>query len=243
MKRVLVIAVFLGGTLNAFAQNEAPEIPPKIIPEYHFNLAYASGLSSDVQHLEVGLNKDLVNVLSNKLRLGLGVRIGVQDNKDMGFTSAHASIKGNESHLDTLLFDRVQSGAFNFYFNGEYHVSKHVSFGTTLDLLGISTGIKSDATYAPGATSQAYGYYRVEEVEAYPTASNAFSLGNSKGCLNAQLYAKIALSRKVAIRVGMSYLYQEFSTDNGYGAFSSYRFENNNVAFFGGVTFHRFDEK
>lgn len=243
MKRIFAITICLFGFGAIMAQNEAPEIPLKIIPEYHFNLAYANGQSSSIQHIELGLNKDLINVLDNKLRLGLGVRMGIQDNKNISFTSAHASIKGNENHLDTLSLDRVQSAAFNFYFNGEYHVSKHISFGTTLDLLGISAGVKTEGEYLPGATSQEFGYYALPEVEAYPTPSNAFSLGNSKGCLNAQLYAKIALSRKVALRLGVSYLYQEFSTDHGYGAFKSYRFENNGMAFFGGFTFNRFDEK
>ena len=156
MKRFTAILVCFLGFGAAMAQNEAPEIPPKIIPEYHFNLAYARSFSdTKIQHVELGLNKDLINVFNNKLRLGLGVRIGIQDNQYPVFTSAHASIKGDKNNHDTLfLLDRVQSAAFNFYFNGEYHVAKHSSFGLTLDLLGVSGGLKSDAVYIPGPTSE-----------------------------------------------------------------------------------------
>jgi hypothetical protein len=227
----------------SYGQNEAPEIPLKIIPEYHFNLSYTTVLEDDIQHAEIGLNKDLINVLDNKLRLGLGVRVGIQDNQNISFTSAHASIKKNEEHRDTLFHGRVQSAAFNFYFNGEYHLSKHISFGLNLDLLGISTGSKTDADYKPGVTSQNNLYYPIDEVESVSTAANAFSLGNSKGCLNAQVYAKVALSRKVAFRLGAAYLFQEFSTTEGYGAFNSYRYEYNTVGIFAGFTFNRFNEK
>lgn len=216
MIRIIAIAICFLGFQAVTAQNEAPEIPPKIIPEYHFNLAYATNIKPEgIQHIEVGLNKDLVNVFNNKLRLGLGVRLGIQDSKNPVFTSAHASIKGDADNLDTLFADRVQSAGFNFYFNGEYIFAKHQSFGLTLDLLGISAGLNYDAVYLPGVTSRQYGYYTVQDVEMYPTASNAFSFGNAKGNLNTQLYYRIELSRKLSFRIGASYLYQEFSTDEG----------------------------
>ena len=232
----------LTGSLS-FGQNEAPEIPPKIIPDYHFNLSYTSVQSADIQHAEIGLNKDLFMLMSNKLRLGLGLRAGIQDNQNIAFTSAHASIKDNPNNLDTLFHSRVQSAAFNLYFNGEYALSKHVTFGLNLDLLGISTGLATDADYSPGATSQAYGYYAIDDVESIPTAANAFSFGNSKGALNTQLYVKLRVTRKVALRLGGAYLFQEFSTENGYGAFKSYRYEYNSIGYFVGLTFNRFNEK
>jgi hypothetical protein len=242
LTRYIVIALCSLISSISLGQNEAPEIPPKIIPEYHFNLAY-TGVVNDVEHIEVGLNKDLINLASNNLRLGLGIRMGLQDSKPKNYTSAHTDIKGIDDHLDTLQLGRVQSVSFNMYFNGEYFVSKHISFGMAVDLLGISTGLTYEGDYAPGVTSQEYRYFPTEEVEAKPTESNAFWFGNSKGCLNTQLYTRIPLSRKVSMRLGVSYLFQEFSTELGYGAFKSYRFENNNLAFFAGITFNRFDEK
>ncbi|MFT5723714.1 MAG: hypothetical protein ACI9JN_000831 [Bacteroidia bacterium] len=243
MKRIIAIAICTCLVHLAFSQNEAPEIPPKVIPEYHFNLSYTFVHPESIQHLEIGLNKDIINLYSNKVRLGLGVRAGIQDNFNVDFTSAHSSIKDNANNRDTLYHKRLQSASFNLYFNGEYHVSKHVSFGLNLDVLGVSTGLKTDATYRPGITSQQLGYTVVDDVETQPTAANAFSFGNSKGSLNTQLYAKIELSRKVAFRAGIGYLFQEFSTEKGYGANNSYRFEYNTAAFFAGITFHRFDEK
>ena len=243
MKYVYSILALVLTSVVSFCQNEAPEIPPKLIPDYHFNLSYTAVSNTAIQHAEIGLNKDLFTLMSNKVRLGLGLRAGIQDNKDISFTSAHGAIKGNANHHDTLFHSRVQSAAFNLYFNGEYHLSKHVAFGLNLDLLGITTGLSTDANYIPGSTSEEYGYYAVEDVESIPTAANAFSFGDSKGGLNTQLYVKLALSRKVAFRAGVSYLFQEYSTELGYGAFKSYRYEYNTIGYHVGFTFNRFNEK
>ena len=225
------------------AQNEPPEIELKTIPDYRFNLSYARNANEGVQHVELGLNKDIINVYQEKVRLGFGVRLGLQDNRDVRFTTAHATIKDKEANIDTLILDVGQSGAVNLYLNAEYQILKKLSVGVNLDLLGTSFGAEEKGVYRPGTMSQGGGYQAEAEVVASPTSANAFSMGNSKGGLNSQLYVRFEPARRFGIRAGLAYLFQEYSTARAFGSFSSYRYENNVPAFFIGVTFNRIEEK
>lgn len=230
-------------SFGAIAQNEPPEIELKTIPEYHVNLSYGWNTSEGIQHVELGLNKDLFNFKDDKIRIGFGVRMGVQDNAKRSYTTAHPTIKDNAADIDSIYLDKAVSVALNFYLNAEYYLTDKISVGGNMDLLGISMGPDYDAGYMPGTTSIQKGWVAENKVNAFATRANAFSFGNSKGCLNSQLYVRAEPFRKVSFRFGLAYLFQEFSTDRSFGAYSAYRFENNKMALFAGVTFNRFDEK
>ncbi len=243
MLKYIYISLFLGLSFLSQAQNEPPAEVLKAIPDYRFNLSYAWSPTDAVRHVELGLNKDIINLRENKLRLGLGVRMGIQDNQNISFTTAHPTLKSSDATIDTLFNDRVLSVAFNFYANGEYFLLKNLSVGINLDLLGVSTGGDSKAFYRPGAHSKANGFIAESGITSFPTKANAFSSGNSKGSLNSQLYVRYEPFRRVGIRAGFAYLFQEFSTEQTLGSNSAYRYENNGMAFFVGITFNRIQEK
>ncbi|MBO6517422.1 MAG: hypothetical protein JJ975_12815 [Bacteroidia bacterium] len=243
MRRLFLISLLVGLLTNVQAQNEPPETVLKKIPDYRFNVSYAWRPSQPIQHLEIGLNKDLLNLKQDQIRLGLGVRAGIQDNNGVPFTTAHADLKKSDGNIDTLSLDRVQSFAFNFYANAEYYLMEKLSVGMNLDLLGFTAGQEFDGTFLPGSASRQAGHTSDNTVTAFPTSSNAYSSQNSKGSLNAQLFVRFEPFRRVGLRGGFSYLFQEFSTENGYGANEAYRFENNGLGFFIGVTFNRIEEK
>jgi hypothetical protein len=224
-------------------QNEPPADEVKLLPEYRFNLGYAQDIPGNTRQLEVGLYRDLLNIKQNKYHLGMGIRMGVQQNNELAFTTAHPDLKSTDNKVDTLYIDQAISVGFNFFVNAEYQWTKSIAFGANLDILGWSVGTTEDRTYSPGTTSIQEGHSKDETASAYPTQANAFSFGNSKGCLNSQLYVKFNVSRKVGIRLGMAYLFQEYSTERTWGEFNAYRFEHNGPAFFAGLTFNRFDEK
>lgn len=243
MTRFFNIFLLVALSSFAFGQNEPKEIPLKAFPEYRFNVSYAEGLSASVRNLEIGLNTELLKFKQDNLIFGMGVRAGIQDYNKVTFTTAHANIKSQENDRDSLYFNRVQSMALNLSANVEYKLIPKLWVGGSLDLLGISLGLDSDAEFRPGVTSQQLGYFSESITDAHPTSANAFSFGNAKGCLNSQVYVRVEFSRKVNLRAGLAYLYQEFSTEDGYGAYSAYRYQNNNLAFFAGLTFNRFNEK
>lgn len=242
MLKVFSIALLLGISSLSMGQNEPPPEEFKTIPDYRFNVGYA-WKGQGIRHLELGLNKDLLDYNQEKLRFGLGVRIGTQQNQNVSFTTAHPSIKKNEANVDTLFHENVVSVAGNFYANLEYYILKKLSVGVNLDLLGISTGSNTNGTFVPGDASHQRGYESDNKAKSFPTQANAFSMGNSKGCLNSQLFVRYEPFRRFGIRAGFSYLFQEFSTEQTYGFFDAYRYENNTPAFFIGVTFNRIDEK
>ena len=240
---MVYIALLLGLSSQAFGQNEPPPDEVKLIPEYRFNLGYAQDIPGNVRQLEIGLYRDLLNIKQNKYHLGMGVRMGVQQNNEGYFTTAHADLKSADNKIDSLYIDHAISVGFNFFVNAEYQWTKRIAFGGNLDILGWSTGTTQSHSFLPGTTSMEEGHMKDESAKAYPTQANAFSFGNSKGCLNSQLYVKFNLGRKVGLRLGLAYLFQEYSTERTWGEFSAYRFENNGAAFFAGLTFNRFDEK
>ncbi|MCB9263145.1 MAG: hypothetical protein H6607_12290 [Flavobacteriales bacterium] len=231
-------------SVAGFAQNDPPKKEPlKIIPEYRFNISYAKNLDVGVQHLETGFTTDLLNIFDKKLRFGFGVRMGAQYNQNLDFTTAHANLKSTPSSVDTMHISNAASVAFNLYGNVEFALRKRIAIGVNVDFIGISTGLKAKGQFKPGKESTNQGFEIKNNVEIYPTAANAFTLYNSKGCLYNQAYIRIEPSRKFGIRLGLAYLNQEFSTNESVGVHNAYRFEYNTWGFMAGITFNNFNEK
>lgn len=213
------------------------------IAEYRFNASLAKSIKPGVLHLELGLNKDLFNFLDNDLRLGFGVRLGVQDNNNLSYTSARKAYKKDDNLVDTMVFGRTQVLSFNFNAQAEYYLKKWLAAGLAVDLIGISTGVETNAAYHPGKESTTSGYKSLSEVKTRPTSANAFSLADQKGTLNTQLFLRLEPNKNFAFRIGFACLMNEFSTELTYGSRGQYRFENNVGAYFLGVSFNKFDNK
>lgn len=214
-----------------------------MIADYHVNVAFSKSVQPGVAHLELGMNKDLFNFMDNKLRLGFGVRVGVQDNQQVTFTTARKALKDSESNIDSLYYDQVQGFSFNFYANGEYYLKSWLSVGLNTDILGITTGFEKDATYSPGMASAQSGASRDIFATARPTAANAFSFGDQKGMLMSQLFVRFEPSKQISFKLGYSILMAEYSTVESYGGNTQYRFENHSGAFAFGISFNKFDNK
>lgn len=243
MLRWLSIILIVGLSFGVEAQNEPADIPEKTIPEYRFNIGYGQSLEGNTQFANITLHKDLLNFKDEKILIGMGLRGFITDAKDIGFTTAHADIKKNINDVDTMMTDRVQAGSLNLFLNAEYKLTKRIYVGGTLDFIGFSGGLDYDGDYRPGPTSQADNHLAQNNITLYPTAANAFGLRNAKGTLHSGVFVRLQVHRKVGIRLGLSHVTQEFSTDLGYGSNQAYRFKNHSWAYMASLCFNRFDEK
>jgi len=233
VRRVTYLIVILFLAESSFGQR---------IADYRFNLGFTKA-EKGVSHAELGFNRDLFNFLDNDLRLGFGVRLGVQDNVDITFLTARDDLKDRSEAIDTLRFDRVQSASFNLYAQAEYYVLSWLSGGVNLDLVGITAGSEVEGRYGPGAESISSGYIAETDVNSRPTKANAFSFGSQKGSLVSQIYARFEPSEQIAIKLGYSFVLTEYSTLETKGANQQFRFENNTGGVFIGLSFNKFDNK
>ena len=243
MLRWLPIFFLFGMSFGVKAQNEPTDVPEKTIPEYRFNVGYGQSLEGNTQFANLTLHKDLLNFKEEKILIGMGLRGFITDTKNVGFTTAHADIKKNASDVDTMLVKRVQAGSINLFLNAEYKLTKRIYVGGTLDFIGFSGGLDYEGDFKPGPTSQSDNHLAQNTIDIYPTAANAFGLRNAKGTLQAGVFVRLQVHRKVGIGLGLSHVTQEFSTDLGYGSNQAYRFENRSWAYMASLCFNRFDEK
>jgi hypothetical protein len=212
------------------------------IADYRFNLGFTKA-GGGVMNVELGLNRDLFNFYDNDLRLGFGVRMGLQNNKDVTFASAGKEWKEKDNTIDYITFEQIQSMSFNLYAQAEYYVKPKLSGGINLDLLGISTGPTKNGNYRPGVTSMLEGFKAKSNVEAKATQANAFSFSNSKGSLVSQVYGRFEPNKHIAFKIGYAFVLSEISTVETQGNGGQFRFENNTGGVFFGFSYNKFDNK
>ncbi|MFT4521226.1 MAG: hypothetical protein ACI8ZN_000153 [Bacteroidia bacterium] len=215
----------------------------KEVADYRFDVQYGQASKKSPKYATLGLSKDLFNVFDNKLRLGMGIRIGLYHNVESNYTTADKGLKKLDSQIDTLFFSNAQAASINFNIKVEYYLIPKVAVGVQFDILGISEGFEQKSTYLPGKDSRDAGFVRVDNVKNRPTKSNAFSTTNAKGSLLNQVFIRFEPTRKFSIMAGISILTQEISSKGQYGSNSQYRFERLDNMLFVGLSFGRFDEK
>jgi long-subunit fatty acid transport protein len=142
---------------------------------------------------------------SKKIEAGLGARFTTYIGSAQYFSSAPASLAGDEKKSDSLLLQSPQINALNLAIHLGYKFSPKFSAGFTIDAVGFSFGSQKNGVYINGNAGQT--------VNAKPTLFNVLLIGNNdRGSLNSEFFVRYFFSEKLALKIAYQYLFVEYTT-------------------------------
>jgi len=165
---------------------------------------------SFVHYWQVGKKK--------KLQLGIGGRLTSSFATDKYFTTANAKLTSGKTgpgvlfaddipaNIDSFFVGKTQINSLNISFNSEYTLSKKLSVGFNIDLLGFSFGASKNGTYINNGKNSIVG--------SKPTSFNVLLISdNDIGSLNSEFFIRYKLNNKWSLRGGTSFLFNEYKTN------------------------------
>jgi hypothetical protein len=184
-----------------------------------------------------------------RFKIGYGIRFNTQFGKDVYYTTAPAILTSKQTgpqvlfsetfpeNIDTFFVSNSQNNSVNVSINLQYTIKQKFDIGFSIDALGLTFG---------GSTSGKYIAYQAATLngsmqKATPTSFNLLLVSdNDIGMLNSELYFRYWLKSNFAVKVGASFVFTEYTTDN------KLRLDNNrwrNKALMGmiGVTYTPFN--
>lgn len=203
MKRVILLLLFVPTLVVGQGRVHYADVT--------LGAANAQGaLSVSYLHLwKLGANK--------KLALGLGGRLTSYFGNNQYYTTAPAELTSGGTgpgvifkddilaNIDSFLLKSPQANCLNISFNLEYPLSKKITAGFNIDMIGFSFGSSRSGTYINGTTST--------PVNASPTPFNILLVSdNDRGSLNSELYLRYFLNERIAIKLGAQFLFTEYTT-------------------------------
>lgn len=154
---------------------------------------------------------------AKKFALGLGGRLTSYFGNNQYYTTAPAELTSGGTgpgvifkddiiaNIDSFLVRSPQANCLNISFNLEYPLSKKITAGFNIDMIGFSFGSSQPGTYINGTTST--------PVNASPTPFNILLVSdNDRGSLNSELYLRYFLNERIAIKLGAQFLFTEYTT-------------------------------
>jgi hypothetical protein len=158
-----------------------------------------------------------------RFKIGTGLRLTYYQQNDMQSITAPAALTSGEkgpqvifldniaSNLDTLTFPKVGVGYINIPVHLQYTFGKKLDLGFNIDVVGFSFGKKQTARFESSASASLNN----TQQSASPAAFNLLLISdNDLGSLNSELYARYWVTPQLGIRVGTSFQFVEYVTDN-----------------------------
>jgi hypothetical protein len=143
---------------------------------------------------------------SKKFEIGIGGRLTSYFGSDQYYSSAPASLAGDEAKTDSLLLSSAQMNAINLVINLGYRFSSRFGVGFNIDAVGFSFGGNKEGRYFNGNQGQV--------VNSKPTSFNVLLIGNNdRGTLNSEFYARYFFNERWGIKAAYQYLFTEYTTD------------------------------
>jgi hypothetical protein len=148
-----------------------------------------------------------------KFEVGLGGRMTACFGSNQYYSTAPASITSGgapfgeptRGNVDSLLVASTQIFAINAMFNFGYRLTRNLTVGFNIDLIGYSFGGQNKGTYVNGK--------EVQSVLSNPTAFNVLLIGNNdRGTLNSEFYVKYRLNDRWSVKGGLQHLFTEYTT-------------------------------
>ncbi len=171
-----------------------------------------TGSASYVRNWKLGKRK--------RLEAGFGARFTSYFGSDLYYRTAPAILTSGKTgpgvffaddilpNIDSVLFPRSQVNMFNLTLNLGYNITKRISAGLNIDLIGFSFGKKQNGIYY--ANNFATGI----PVTAKPTPVNLFLISdNDKGSLNSEFFARYKWNDSWSIKLAFQFLFAEYTTD------------------------------
>jgi hypothetical protein len=139
------------------------------------------------------------------------------------------------NNLDTLKLNSVWTTSVNAKVVVQYSIRKF-DIGFNIDVIGFTIGSKQTGQFL---ASESPNFHKSAQI-ANPSALNLLLIGDSdKGSLNSEVFVRYWVSDRMAIRVGGSYQFLEYSTDKNL-TFENDRFRVKTFMPFIGITFSTF---
>ena len=215
------------------------------VPDYKMNVSYGGASQDNFRNIEVGVHKDVINLLGKRLRLGLGLRCNWNRVPEARYTTSIYQLEktGNE-FIDTFSFAKGSFFSANLYINGEFYLTKKWSIGVNADLLGYGFGSNNRGTFRPGTDAQNSGVMIQKNVVFKSSRTAVFDFSNPEGNLTSQLFVRFDPTPRLSLRGGMAISNVELYTpDDRYGPDLYNRFGRRYSYFFGGISIHFLQEE
>jgi len=157
-----------------------------------------------------------------KFKIGYGIRFNSQVGKNLNYVTAPAILTSKQTgpqvlfseifaeNIDTFNVLNAQSNFLNVSINLQYTIKEKFDIGFNIDAVGFSFGGKTTGKYI------AYQSLNNGTIQsAAPTSLNLLLVSdNDIGALNSELYFRYWFKPKWAIKVGASFAFTEYTTEN-----------------------------
>ncbi|MFN4147117.1 MAG: hypothetical protein ACK4GN_14925 [Runella sp.] len=163
------------------------------------------------------------------LQVGWGGRGAFFSARDADFITAPARLTRGQSgfaalnaplllrNIDTLQMPRATFTSFNFSLQIQISLFERLDIGVNTDLLGFTLGSRRTGFYLGSRGFSFVDSLNVHRTyqTAVPTRGNLQILGgdNAHGSLNSEIYARLMLSQRVALKVSHIFNTSEYRTD------------------------------
>ena len=206
MKRKTLLIVFIVISVEGFAQSGSEDFL-----DGTFSIGKNEG-SLSVHYVKLwSLTK------KQKLSAGIGARLTSYLGANQYYVTAPAELTSGSTgpfvifkeniveNMDTFLIQSPQVTSLNLSINIHYKFTQKITAGFNIDGIGFSFGGEKQGNYINGFTGSI--------TQGKPTSFNALLISdNDLGSLNSELFAQYQLNNKLAIKLGVSFLFTEYTT-------------------------------
>lgn len=202
MKKIIAVTLLLGFVGLGYGQEKTtPEIP-----SVHKFLDLSTGFGSGIFAVPVSYHYNWNLGKKHRFIIGTGLRFNGVWGNDLAYTSAPASIAGDEATEDTLTIGKPAVYATNIFINLGYNITPRLQAGFDIDAIGLSFGPDRSGVFTANGQNST--------VNASPTAFNLLLIGNNdKGTLNSEFYVRYRVGARLAVKAAYQYLFTEYTTD------------------------------
>lgn len=192
---------------------------------YKYNNNFDLALSASPKQNLAAVSWAHFHALSKKkqqFKVGYGIRFNAHTGRNLTYVTAPASLTSKRTdpgvlfseiyyeNVDSFQVAKAQHNSLNLSIHLQYTFRGKLDVGFNIDALGFSFGGKTTGTYV--------GYQSTDNRSRQTASPTPFNLllvsDNDIGMLNSELYARYWFKEKWAARIGASFLFTEYTTEN-----------------------------
>jgi hypothetical protein len=212
-----LIVILLFAVESGFAGNTSDTLKSKPWKENHY-VDMSLSLGQKIFTGSVAWHKMFNIAWKKRIRLGAGLRFNMANVIDRTFVTAFPARPEGGSY-DSLFLDDHTIYSLNLTFNADISFTRWLDAGMNIDVVGVSFGETSDASYQSATFSPS-----ASTEQANPELLNVFLFGrNDRGSLNSQFYLRFWPGENFFVKAGFSIYHIIENTSNTLN-FSNNRF-------------------
>ncbi len=213
----LLFLCLLLATSFLFAENTNDSLKSKLWRDNHY-VDMSLGMGSKIFTGSVSWHKMFNVAWKKRIKLGAGLRFSMANVIKSMYLTAFPS-RPDAGTYDSLFFDDHTIYSLNLTFHADGSLTKWLDAGFNIDIVGISFGDITDASYRSATFLPA-----TSTEQAKPELLNVFAFGNNNlGTTNTQFYLRIWPGENFYLMAGYSLYHITENTENTLN-FSNNRF-------------------